>query len=221
MTRALDEKEFIGKRFNMLTVLSLLPPQKHRRAIVKCDCGKEKTVSICNLRTLRSCGTCRGARNSGLRHGHARGRDSSPEYRTWRLIKDRCHNPMTPAYSSYGGQGINVCDRWRGSFENFLADMGPRPPNPEGKRRYWSIDRIDNNKGYEPGNCRWATPAEQRSNTRQHRYIIAFGETKTLTEWCRQFDLKVGTVQERLSLGWHPERALAERPRVTARWPRK
>lgn len=93
-------------------------------------------------------------------HGHA-SRDRSkrsPEYRAWDAMKQRCHNPRSRQYAAYGGSGVEVCDRWRDSFEDFYADMGPRP---EGR---YSIDRIDSAKGYSPENCRWATVSEQNRN---------------------------------------------------------
>jgi hypothetical protein len=91
-----------------------------------------------------------------LRHGHALG-GHSPTYRTWLSMRSRCNKPTYKSYPEYGGKGIKVCDRWNESFEAFLADNGERP---EGK----TLDRVDNTKGYEPGNCRWATPKEQANN---------------------------------------------------------
>lgn len=88
---------------------------------------------------------------------------------------DRCFNPNKKAYSDYGGRGIGVCERWR-KFENFFADMGPRPP---GK----TLDRRDVNGDYEPGNCRWATNAEQSRNRRTNVLWEAFGQKKTLADW--------------------------------------
>ena len=88
------------------------------------------------------------------------GRYGSSEYRAWDAMKQRCHNPRSRQYAAYGAAGIAVCDRWRGSFENFLADMGPKPD--DGQKR--SIDRIDSARGYEPDNCRWATVSEQNRN---------------------------------------------------------
>jgi hypothetical protein len=92
-----------------------------------------------------------------LKHGHKRVRGETTEYRIWKGIIQRCTNPQVRAWPRYGGRGITVCDRWRSSFENFLADMGARPPGR-------SIDRIDNDGNYEPTNCRWATAVEQRAN---------------------------------------------------------
>lgn len=86
------------------------------------------------------------------------GRYGTPEYRAWDAMKQRCHNPRSRQYATYGGAGIEVCPEWRTSFEAFYAAMGPRPAG-----RY-SVDRIDNSKGYSPENCRWATVSEQNRN---------------------------------------------------------
>ena len=94
----------------------------------------------------------------------------TPEYRCWSAMKERCFNKNSKAYKSYGGRGITVCDRWRNSYKNFIEDVGLRPSNNH------SIDRVDNDKNYEPGNCRWATRSEQQKNKRpsgtsKHKYV--------------------------------------------------
>jgi hypothetical protein len=119
-------------------------------------------------------------------------------------MRERCFDPSVRQYPNYGGRGIVVCDRWRYSFENFKADMG-QPPTRE-----HSVDRIDNDGNYEPGNCRWATTLEQSRNKRTNVVITAFGETKIVTDWMKDPRCKIGrfAVDRRLKKGWTPEEAL-------------
>lgn len=107
----------------------------------------------------------------------------TPEYYTWTCMKYRCSNPRDASYPLYGARGIKVCDRWLGKngFQNFYADMGPRPgPN-------YSIDRVDNDGPYSPDNCRWASAADQTNNRRVTIKIEIDGVVKSLTEWSRHF----------------------------------
>jgi hypothetical protein len=112
----------------------------------------------------------------------------------------RCNSPGNTGFARYGGAGIKICARWR-KFENFYADMGERP---EGK----TLDRIDGSKGYEPGNCRWATRAEQANNTRTNRRLSFQGRTQTLTQWAVELGVRAPSLQARLHRGWSAERAL-------------
>lgn len=112
----------------------------------------------------------------------------------------RCHNPNSSGYSSYGGRGITVCERWR-DFANFLADMGERP---EGK----TLDRIDGSLGYFPENCRWATVGEQNRNTRRNHNVTYNGETHCVSEWARRAGISHETLRGRLAKGWSMDRAL-------------
>lgn len=118
---------------------------------------------------------------------------------------NRCRNARSPYYHLYGGRGIKVCERWKGKngFLNFLQDMGRRPSPKH------SIDRIDNNGNYEPGNCRWATRIEQNRNRRDNRLVTFNGQTKCIAEWCDETGLPEKSVRARLwLLGWSVEDAL-------------
>lgn len=141
------------------------------------------------------------------RHGHAVG-GPSPEYRSWMQMAQRCANQKNPAFSRYGGRGIRVCDRWA-SFDNFIADMGPRPAGT-------SIDRIDNDGGYEPGNCRWATTTEQARNQKKTRRLTLGDETLPVSEWAERLGVSAKTLWTRIYAGWSVERVLSSEVR---RWP--
>ena len=134
-------------------------------------------------------------------HGHAVGGVQTRTYRSWQAMKRRCYSPKEPGYENYGGRGIAVCVRWR-SFEHFLEDMGERPEET-------SIDRLDNMKGYSPGNCQWSTRKEQ-ANNRTNNHIIVFGvHTMNLTQWAKYLGMKFTTIQKRLKRGWTMARIAA------------
>lgn len=149
-----------GRRFGRLVVVEKVggvgSGDPHWRC--RCDCGNDSLVTTHNLivGATVSCGCFQRERASAAnkRHGMA----WTPSWRVWVAMRARCENPKHAVWKYYGGRGIKVCDRWR-TFENFYADMGDRPDG-------MSIDRVDVNGDYEPGNCRWATRAQQRFNQR-------------------------------------------------------
>ena len=172
MTNAHEPRDdYRGRRFGRWAVLQLgvrigNAGQPYWRC--RCDCGTVKEVQQYNLSAGQSpsCGCLSKERMRAMRttHGETIGekgeRGRTKEYRAWSHIKSRCYNPKVPCYPRYGGRGIRVCDEWLGSFTAFLRNVG-RAPSPK-----HSIDRVDNARGYEPGNVRWATATEQSRNRR-------------------------------------------------------
>lgn len=149
----------VGKKFGKLSVVDKFPENNKYNAVqwvCKCECGEETIVTTSHLRSgsVASCGNHLG------KHRHAIKGEETSEYSTWLGIKDRCNNKNNPRYKDYGGRNIKICRQWSSSFENFLDDMGKKP-NPT-----YSIERIDNDKGYYPGNCIWADATTQNRNQR-------------------------------------------------------
>jgi hypothetical protein len=133
---------------------------------------------------------------------------ATPEYRSWSMARNRCRNPKADQYAFYGGRGITFSSVFD-DFKAFLFEVGPRPSIDH------SIERIDNQCGYEPGNIRWATKTEQCNNRRTNRFITFNGNTLTLAEWGRATGIGWAAIQARLTKGWTVERALTQPKR---RW---
>ncbi len=161
-------KNITGQRFGRLVALWRFGTTNGGDAVwlCRCDCGKEKPIIGYHLPTghTRSCGCLliEDRKKRRLTHGEKTNRRVTPEYNIWVAMTQRCRNPNSADFKNYGGRGIQVCERWN-SFENFLADVGRRPhPN-------LTIDRIQNDGDYEPGNIRWATRHEQNNNQRPRK----------------------------------------------------
>lgn len=136
-------------------------------------------------------------------------RSKTKEYSIWCAIKARCNNPNNVGYPKYGGRGIKICDKWNLSFDAFYEDMGPIPSLNH------SIDRIDVNRDYEPGNCRWATNYEQARNRTDNVWITYQGETLCVTDMCNKYNMPEKLVAERIRNGMDPVKALTKPTRTT------
>ncbi len=195
----------IGERYGRLIVTGTVVagPGEYRKIECRCDCGNVVNVypySLPNGNT-KSCGCLKG--HALRKDGH--GLTKTKEYRAWGHMWSRCTNEKVKSYRYYGGRGISVCDRWA-SFKNFFEDMGKSPSGAH------SIDRIDNDGNYEPGNCRWATVKEQRRNKRDNRVLTIDGEHKTLAEWAENAGVIYKTAHNRLRMGWSPQEAIYGKP---------
>lgn len=189
----------ISAKFGMLTVVERVANDRFGRSqwLCRCDCGREHVAAFFRMKSghTKSCGCIRGL--VSRRHG-AKG---TPTHNTWCAMKQRCIDPRHAQFAYYGGRGVSVCDRWAKSFEAFLADMGERP---EGM----TIERNDPNGNYEPGNCRWATEADQARNRRSTILVTRNGVTKCVKDWCDELGMNVDKVYGRIRRGAAPEEAL-------------
>lgn len=187
--------DMTGQKLGKLTVVKLSHINKQYYWECICECGNTSIINGSRLRSghTRSCGCLSKSRN---------GLSTSPTYRTWSAMIQRCYDSGVAHYQRYGARGIEVCDEWRNSFESFLSDMGERP---EGL----TLDRIDSSKGYTPQNCRWATPKEQsRGNS---HLISAFGKEMSLIDWQHETGIRWTTLRKRIiDLKWDPEKALTK-----------
>lgn len=189
-----------GQRFGRLLVLRRGESGRNTygRPITKwecrCDCGNVSSVVSSKLSSghTTSCGCFHREQFGDSRRTH--GKRNTSAYRSWSHMKDRCLNPSNPKFHLWGGRGITVCDEWRESFEAFHGHIGDCPPG-------MTIDRIDNTRGYEPGNVRWATPSQQANNTRLTKRIAFRGEDKTMTELARVFGCSRDAIKLRLRRG--------------------
>lgn len=198
-------ENLIGMRFNKLVVVERAENSKQgkRMWICKCDCGrtKQKPVSTYELKSgkVKSCGCLYYESNKDGRtttHGKSRSRI----YKIWNSMKARCFNPNHQAYKQYSGRGIKVCDEWANNFPAFYSWA-----MANGYTESLTIDRIDNNKGYSPDNCRWTTYVIQENNRSNNRLVTIKNKTKTLSQWARDYGISSACLAWRLDNNWNDE----------------
>ena len=143
-------------------------------------------------------------KSHGKAHNKAEGRGQASIYKIWSNMLQRCGNPNNTRYADYGGRGITVCERWK-TFENFFADVGDRPSN-------LTLDRIDNDRGYQPDNVRWVTRADNNRNSRRCVMVEVNGESKPINVWAKQHGIPYVTVKQRRRNGWDLVRAVTTPP---------
>ena len=191
-----------GMKIGRLTVLSEAGIHPTRKAVLwlcQCECGNRKIVEGRLLRngTSKSCGCYMREGHNGRTHGQS----DSITYSSWRAMLARCKSRHV-AYERYTGRGVLICHRWQNSFENFLDDMGHRPDKKH------TLDRINNDGNYEPGNCRWATWTQQQRNRRDNVLVTFRGRTMCLKAWADAIGLRYPILQGRLRSGWSVEAML-------------
>lgn len=170
-------ENLIGKRIGKLVVVGVHPQRQcgHRVLVCKCDCGRDYLCPSTRFSRgkAQQCPECSVAARTI--HGHARNQTvKSKTWSSWASMKQRCSNSNSNRFERYGGRGITYCERWE-KFANFLEDMGLRPTGT-------TLDRIDNNRGYEPGNCRWATPKQQSENCERTKWVHVDGKRINLLD---------------------------------------
>lgn len=190
----------VGQKFSRWTAVKQV---SRFRWHCRCDCGSEREVLEVSLQfgKSKSCG-CKTT-NELIERNTKHGGCGSDEYRIFRLMINRCYIPTSGNYKNYGARGIKICDEWMADFSAFLAHIGPRPSPKH------SIDRINNDGNYEPGNVRWATKKQQLRNTRLSAMIVVDGKKVSMRDVSDKIGIHPKTLSYRLK-NWPLERALSE-----------
>lgn len=199
----------IGLKYGRYTVTGMAPSQRGMKMFqCRCDCGAERVVYAKNLKSgnSSSCGCLHSERTvkRNLIHGKAK----SSTWNAWIGMRERC-SPHSKNARWYSKRGIKVCAHWQ-KFENFLGDVGERPEGAQ-------LDRINNDRGYEPGNCRWATPTQNSRNRSNNTVLTYMGKSMCVAAWAERLNLPRYVISNRLRYGWPVARVLSEPVRAVSR----
>lgn len=197
-TKGANIKDLTGKRFGKLVVLGLGEKRSGRKTywLCQCDCGNLKEARSDGLKVIRSCGCLKKEQDKiNLIANHSHKDSHSILYNTWTRMKQRCENPGNSRYERYGGRGIKICEEWHDypSFKKWALENGFSPE--------LTIERIDNDKSYEPDNCKWISFPEQANNRKNTIWIEFQGKTQNLMQWCNELNLPYKTINIRYKRG--------------------
>lgn len=201
-------KDVTGQRFGKLVALG---PVAHSRYgtlwLCQCDCGNTVTILGTNLRNVqRSCGCSRGKPEHLIAMNTTHGLYGHPLHKAWDSIIQRCENPKNKNYARYGGRGISICAEWRHDLLAFHAYVSLLPHCGD---KGYSLDRIDNDGNYEPGNLRWATSKEQQRNTGFNVILTHNGKSQCVSAWAEELGISAHKLRYRISRGWPVDRVLS------------
>ena len=197
-------RDLCNARFGAVTVIGRCGYLgKNIQWLCRCDCGGERRLTSEELSRMQRYGVCTCGRRKEHHGEGGRKKRYSVEYKAWERMKRRCYYPKDEFYNRYGGRGIKVCDEWKNSFRAFLRDMGRKPSSKH------TLDRINNDKNYIPGNCRWATQQEQQRNQSRNRRIAFHGQVHCITEWAELLGLTPLCISSRLNRGWTEQETLS------------
>jgi hypothetical protein len=191
-------KNLKGLYFGKLIVLRSAGRDRHTHRLWLCRCSCDSHSKIVATHSNLLSGTTRSCGCLGIKHGKSK----SQIYTIWESMKRRCEDKNNRGFANYGGRGIKVCKRWH-KFKNFYADVGDPPAG-------MTLERIDNDGNYEPGNWRWATRKEQANNRRNNRLFLYHGQMVPLTKICELEGVNVNTVRARLRYGYSLRKALSK-----------
>lgn len=201
--------EWIGHKIGKLEIVAFeglvrFSKGKACKFRFRCECGNEFTAQKSNVIGKRQdCGCSR----PDLGRTAPAGASLNPLHKVWSHMIDRCENPANPSFKDYGARGISVCARWkrgargRTGFECFVADMGPRTPG-------MTIERVQRDGNYDPGNCMWLPKADQSKNRRGVRLVRIGDRVKTIPDWCKETGIDYWTAIRRVTRGWPPDKAV-------------
>jgi hypothetical protein len=192
-----NKLNLLNKKFGKLTVIGISKIRRsgnHVYFTCKCECGNNSNVrgTLLNRGKTIQCQDC--ANKSLHANNKTHGMFGTSTYHVWIGMKERCCNPQNCNYHNYGLRGITVCKKWKASFQEFLKDMGVKPYG-------LSLERINNNKGYSPANCKWATTKEQSYNRRTNVYIEHNGDKMILIDWARRLNTGATSIKQMLRRG--------------------